>query len=266
MVDLERLEQTERCFHGPNWRWQFAEPAARRSWHPLAHRDKLVNELIRFRRLAEQQVALAERKYPRIAAAVHLWGQPELRQQLQVLSVADVPILEIADRLQVSADLIEMAELVFFDVRENLASPIWVVNRVIRPAAAQEERNYAAQLRVAYFGGPTAALAVLTANTRLPAEESERLYDASALLYAQMIETLHATLPASELLEISGRLLLQHEQLKLDREKLHFRVARWQERAAMARQRAPSEGLAPAEAVATRPEPAGTGPEGMAAA
>ena len=60
------------------------------------------------------------------------------------------------------------AEKLFFDVRPALNASDWIMIHVISPEIEVGSPDFAAKLKVAYFGGPNVARAVLEAGTQLP--------------------------------------------------------------------------------------------------
>jgi hypothetical protein len=80
----------------------------------------------------------------------------------------------------------------------------------------------AAKLKLAYFGGPIMARAILDARVRLPVEESDRLFDREILLHVKMQEALEAPLEEGERIEFL-KLYLQYDinrrRLELDKKK-----------------------------------------------
>lgn len=138
---------------GPAWRWLSAVRASRS--HFIA--DELVRRAARHLRLsaaAANRPANAGRLDRVIAEARALWDDAGLREPFTLMVLGDVSRDEIAERLSVSTDVIEAAELLFLDIRAARQASSWINAHVIRPEAAAGRVELSTRYRAAYWGGP----------------------------------------------------------------------------------------------------------------
>ena len=161
----------------------------------------------------------AAAKDPIVDAAVRLWDNEAISEQLQVLTIADCPRDEIASRLHLDERVIAVAEQLFFDVRWSLKASGWTSCHVIVPMIRAGTVDLASKLKLAYFGGPVIARAILEARVRVPGEEAARLFGREVLLQLKAQEALEAPLGEGERIEFL-KLYLQYdvERQRLDLE------------------------------------------------
>lgn len=98
-----------------------------------------------------------DRRVPDIAAAHDLEGQPELRLELQCRILAGQSSDEIAARLQITPDVVETYEALFFHTTDRLAAPDWILLQAVgrRPFTGTTPPDRETLLRwLAYAGGP----------------------------------------------------------------------------------------------------------------
>ena len=243
MAGLDAMQRVERGFRGPAWRWDWSRQSnAQRPWHPLLKADVVLRKLLHFHRLLNQDAALAAYKYPEVSAAQRLWSNAAMRERLELLTIAEVPLAEIAKRLAVDVDVVQAAQEIFFDVGAMLHCHTWIVTQVINREADRGRDQHAAQLRLAYFGGPTAALELIDSGERLPSEDSALLVDATLQLHARMLQALQMPAAPEAFLAFYSDIRRDDQWLALQREKLQFRMRRWADRLAVIReQRTASE-------------------------
>ena len=220
------LSDMNRSFMGPACRLKEAERLAS-GGRPYGTRnaDKLTRLTAAYLDLfrgGDDGPSRALKKYPEVAAAFRAWNDSATADQLRILVIANCPPEEIAARLQIDEQIIVIIEQIFFDVRWALDASDWVVCRVIIPEIRAGVFDLAAKLKLAFFGGPIMARAILDARVRLPFEESKRLFDREILLHVKMQEALEAPLEDGERIEFL-KLYLQYDinrrRLELDKKK-----------------------------------------------
>jgi hypothetical protein len=223
------MQEMTRSMVGPAWRSKQAERLARKDGPlPRAESDDLTRrtaEYLRVCRSGPDGESRAAEKYPDVAAAIRLWNNVAMAEQLRILVLANISIKEIAARLQIDEHIIMIAEQLFFDVRWALHASGWVVCQVIIPEIQAGAFDMAAKLRVAFFGGPVMARAILDARVRLPDNDADRLFDREVLLQLKLQEALEAPLGDGERTEFL-KLVLQYDinrrRLELDRKKFAY--------------------------------------------
>lgn len=220
------LSEMKRSFMGPACRFKEADRLAREGG-PYAGRgvDGLTRqtaEYLDIHRNGDEGPSRSIRKYPEISAAFCAWNNGATADQLRILAIANCPQEEIAARLQINEQIVATIEKLFFDVRWALDGSDWVVCHVIIPEIRARAFDLAAKLKLAFFGGPIMARAILDARVRLPFEESKRLFDREILLHLKMQEALEAPLEEGERIEFL-KLYLQYDinrrRLELDKKK-----------------------------------------------
>lgn len=241
---------------GADWRWRSASAfvASGKARMPVEF-DAATRQAAEYLRGKAQ----GERKLPSLAAAEAFWSHPEQRASAQILILGNLPPAEICDVLQMEQSGLEVLETLFFDVRPMLTATHWIVTRVIFAEADAGRDDVAARLRVAYFGGRYAALALVNADLRLPIEPAQRLAASSALLHAKYVQAIEMPLTPEQSLEfikLTAEILHNDRRLQLEREKLAFRMQRWTERHELAKSRnAPTSASSPAADSASAPSP-----------
>jgi hypothetical protein len=186
-----------RFLGGPDWRWRLAEqlenvhPAC-----PVDQFDQYVLDASCYRALCRHGPAGVERAralYPTLAAAEALNSAPAMVAALKIAVLGDLPREEIAHLHGLDEAVIEIWELVFFDVRGSREAKSWVHSHVIRPELAAGDPELGARLKMAFAGGPGAVRAIFRADCGVPVDEGERLYDRRLLLNSKLDAAL--TLP-----------------------------------------------------------------------
>jgi hypothetical protein len=219
---------------GPAWRFERGQcladtERAERQAEGLAGTDDStlqVAEYLQIRRRGPAGAQAAAVKDPLVDGAIRLWENQELRQQLQVLVIADVSPAEIASRLAVEPQIVAAAEAMFFDVRSRLNARGWVSCQVIRPLVRSGAADLATQLKFAFFGGPAAARAILDARIGVPPQEAQRLFDRDLLLHVKAQAALEMPLEDGQQLEFLTLFLkydLDQKRLELDQRKFALR-------------------------------------------
>jgi hypothetical protein len=131
-------------------------------------------EYYRRRGFATHHPSAVEPKHLAIAEAEAAWNDRAIRQNVQLLVVANCDQDEIATRLGLSIEVVRTSEDLRFDVRPMLDYPFWVVSKVIALGRADGDAGFVSRMKMAYFGGPHAVRAVLDANETVPLEPAEQ--------------------------------------------------------------------------------------------
>ncbi|MDP7303538.1 MAG: hypothetical protein QGG09_10580 [Pirellulaceae bacterium] len=76
--------------------------------------------------------------------------------------------------------------MLFFDIRGKRDATSWMTGRVFMPATKNGDVDLAAKMKIAFFGGPVMARAVLDARDNLPFGDAQRLVDQEVLLHGKL--------------------------------------------------------------------------------
>jgi hypothetical protein len=221
------LWKMNRSLEGTNWRWKQAECLARACGpHTFGNSDELSSRTAKYLDLCrggDDGPSPASERFPEVATAIRLWNDPPTSEQLRILVIANCERDEIAARLQIDEQVVATIEGLFFDVRWALGGSDWIVCHVIIPEMRAGAFDLAAKLKLAFFGGPVMARAILDARVRAPFEEAGRLFDREVLLQLKLQEALEAPLGEGERLGFL-RLYFQYDlsRRRLDLEKQKF--------------------------------------------
>ena len=194
----------------------------------------------RLKSMGESGRIRAHQKYPEIALAEAVWGQPELRSAIQSLVIANVPAAEVCEKLNLQSSVLQVIEDLYFDVRPMLSAPSWIVSKVIAVEADAGRDDVAAQLRMAYFCGAYVAQELIDARLRLPTEPAQQLADSAMLLHAKFVQASEMPLSPEqsvEFMRLVAEIRRDEQLLRLERDKLAFRIQRWTQRYELAQTR-----------------------------
>jgi hypothetical protein len=218
---------------GPAWRSQRAEQLASSRESARATRyDALTQEAVAYlrrRRSGPDGQRRADEQYPSLSAAYDAWADEATAESLRLLVLARCSQEEIADRLQLDVETVSAVEGLFFDIRWALDASNWIICHVIIPEMKSEAWDVAAKMRLAYFGGPGMAQAILDARLRLPFEEAGRLFDRQVLLHVKLQEALEAPLTNGERMEFLRFYMdfeIKRQRLELDKKKFAYECKR----------------------------------------
>lgn len=226
--DIADQRQMYHSLDGPSWRWKLAARLADLGSRRLACiADRIVKQAVLFISLllGDDDATLAAESFPEIAAAKSLWDNPETRQRFIILTLGDCPRDLIAERLGVTLEIVECLELLFFDVRDCRHAKDWINAHVIRAESMSGAYDVAIKYRMAFYGGPVIAQAILDA--RVPLDEVERIDNQKSLLYMKAIEALEIPLKDSksalQLLKITVDYTCNMKKLELADEKFRHK-------------------------------------------
>jgi hypothetical protein len=222
---------------GPAWRSQRAEQLASSRESARATRyDALTQDAVAYlrrRRSGPDGQYRAVEQYPSLAAAYNVWGDEATAESLRLMVLARCSQQEIAERLQLDVETVSAVEGLFFDIRWALDAANWIICHVIIPEMKSEAWDVAAKMRLAYFGGPGMAKAILDARLRLPFEEAGRLFDREVLLHVKLQEALEAPLTNGERMEFLKFYMdfeIKRQRLELDKRKFAYECRRDEQR------------------------------------
>ena len=140
-----------------------------------------------------------------------------------MLVLANTPREDIAEIVGSDPATVTAVEQLFFDVRPALSATVWIHTAVIAAVERRGDTELGAKLKVAYYGGPVVAKALVTADCRVPKEEAERLLAQEMLLYARFKAVLDYPLNEQQALEFFKLSLeYQHKRQVLELRKRQF--------------------------------------------
>jgi len=228
---LAEFQRGQRAMLGPEWRWKTARALPPR----LAHRavqasEPLVRDARGYLTLVDRGprgLNRARRLYPAIAAAVALNADATKVPALKIMTLAGCAATEIHARLEIVPDVVETWEKLFFDARDQRGAVNWLSSQVIHAERRNGNNQLAAQLTLALTGGVDAARALLDAESRVPMDEGQRLFDRQVKLSVKFEQAIAMPLASSadslRFLKFSMQVQLQQRRLELDQQKLALR-------------------------------------------
>jgi len=222
--DNETFGNMEHRVGGPAYRWKLAQQRAdsqRRSW--AQHLDEPTQQAAAYLRMVDQVGReRANREYPTVAAACTLFQNDQPFQTFQFCLLGNLPRAEIAIRLDVEQEVIEISEDLFFDIRGVRHETSWMSCHVFIPEVKAGDIDLVAKMRLAYHGGPVMARALLDADENLPMDEAEQIVDQEMLLHGKLQAALEIELDANSALEYVKNFMdydLARRKVQLEREK-----------------------------------------------
>jgi len=120
-----------------------------------------------------------------VVAALRLWQTAHLREPLQWMVLAGCSPEEVAGHLQLSQSVVELAEVLFFDVRSLLRDSHWIDVNVIQPEIKRKAFDSALRLKAAYIGGPAVARYLNEVGGSHHLKRPDRLLEREILLQAK---------------------------------------------------------------------------------
>lgn len=222
------MNSMKRSFCGPQYVWETAIKVAEMASDshcceqgPLMRRA--VSYLRRRRRGGDQT---AEKEFPMIAAACNLAKDEHQFHSLKLMILGAIPRGEIAARLGVELGVVEIAESLFFDIREFKDAAGWMHAHVFYPTLQADQKELGVELKLAYFGGPFIVRALLDAKEGLPLEEAKQVLDQEVLLHTKLQAALEFELSAQtsvRFVEMFLKYDLAKRKLEFQREKFRHR-------------------------------------------
>jgi hypothetical protein len=235
MMTPEQWTQSLRARSGPAWRWQQAHSWAQRPHLGQPHvQDPEIHAAATFLTGSDPRddtVRTAQRLAP-VGAAQQLEANLPLAANGKILVIGNCPLPEVAGLLDLPEETVQTWEALFFDVRPALPAVDWIFSRVIQAERAAGKQALAAQLKLAYAGGPVAARALLRSGKGLPMAAAEAWFDRKLRLHLRVDQALVMAAAADPfaLVQHHSLVLVQEKKLELARLKLQERC-----RAALAR-------------------------------
>ncbi len=195
---MQDIARDERSLHGPGWRCDLAEALIHRRLGPWQRRfGQEFIDLHHFRSLCahstvgeKQALAL----YPAIAAAEKLNADAVMAGHLKVAVLGELDPKEVARQFDIDEAVLRAWEMMYFDARDLRLARGWIDAHVIRPELAAGRADLAARLRMVSAVGAAAARAILQADTRLPSNEGQRLFERQLKLYLKFEAAIDMTL------------------------------------------------------------------------
>ena len=222
-----KIQDMEQCVGGPGYRWKLAQHRAfeqRSIWEQ--HLDEPSKQAVAYLRIYEQVgEQRANQKYPATAAACNLFRNEQAFQTLKLSVLGNIPRVETAARLGTDQEVIEIAEALFFDIRDMREATSWMNSHVFMPEVKAGNINLAVKMKLAFYGGAVITRALFEGEENLPLDEAHRIVDQETLLYAKLQAALQMELDAASAGEYVKNYLeydLARRQLQLDREKFQF--------------------------------------------
>lgn len=181
-----------------------------------------------------QGLAQARVKFPLIAAAEALNSEDGKTDQIKLMVLADMPRDEIGQRMGVEAAAIEMWEQLYFDVRDLRHAAGWLAVHVIEKARKQCRPDLASRMKLAICAGPVAVRALLDAESGMPFDEADRLFQRHVKLHVKFDYAVNMPLESEKaklaFLKLYSHLQIQEKRITLAREKLTQRCAQLRHR------------------------------------
>ncbi|MCA9123710.1 MAG: hypothetical protein H6822_08640 [Planctomycetaceae bacterium] len=176
---------------GPDFRWQLADrfrTLSRKNelWTWLDKPTQQAIKCLREMRRDERGTGRAIERFPVVAAAFELQRNEKALETLKLSILGDLPTDDISQRMNIDQAVMETAELLFFDIRDKRGATSWMTCHVFMPAVKCGSMELAAKMKVAFFGGPVMANAVLDAQEHLPFDEAQRVVDQEVLLHGKL--------------------------------------------------------------------------------
>ena len=212
--------QSRQSLRGPAWRSQLADRMAEgRAVSLMPQVDDYVRQACDVYRSRGQGDLDGTSIDPDMRAAIEVHEDFGREDQLKILALGDVPTSTMAERTGLTTGAIEAWEALYFDVRPSRGATSWISGKVIQHELDQGNEALAAKLKLAYCGGPSGALAILDAESRVPLSAGERLFERQVALQVKFEQA--AAVPLRTDRE-KARFLTTYARLQLDRERLRL--------------------------------------------
>ncbi|MAF66325.1 MAG: hypothetical protein CMJ84_11800 [Planctomycetes bacterium] len=221
----------EHSFKGPGFRWQLADKHRTLSqkdkfWTWL---DKPTQQAIKYLREMRRESHGPDRAKDRftvVTAAIELLQNEKALESLKLAILGDLPRVEISERTNIDQAVLETTELLFFDIRGKREATSWMTCHVFMPAMKGGDMDLAAKMKIAFFGGPVMARAMLDARDHLPIDDAKRLVDQEVLLHGKLQAALEFRLSeatAPQFLKTFLNYDLARQKLEFAREKFQHK-------------------------------------------
>lgn len=216
---------------GPSFRWRLADKFRTLSrsselWTWLDKPTRQAIKCLREMRSHEQGSGRAIEQFPVVTAAFELQRSEKALETLKLSILGNLPKDEISERMNIDQEVMETAELLFFDIRGKREATSWMTCHVFMPAVKGGDMDLAAKMKLAFFGGPVMASAVLDAQDNLPIDDAQRLVDQEVLLHGKLQAALEFRLnetTAPQFLETYLNYDLARQKLEFAREKFRHK-------------------------------------------
>ncbi len=229
-ANSEKVLDMEHKIGGPAYRWGLAQLLTKsQAPSPATQSDEYIQQASKYLRMcSEGGRGAADRKYPMLAAACAMVENEHSFQSLKLSVLGSLPRAEVAGRLGVEQHVIDLAELLFFDIGGLGEASSWMNCHIFVPEAKFGSKEFAAKMKMAFHGGPVVTRALLHGHEKLPLEESKQLIDQELLLHAKLQAALEFDLDAQsaeQFLKVFLDYDLRRQKLQFEREKFHLEFA-----------------------------------------
>jgi hypothetical protein len=220
----DNLLDMEHGVGGPRFRWKLAHRRAA-STSRCRQTDQQIQQASDYLRMCREiGRASADRAYPTLTAACALVENEQSSRALKLSILGSLPRAEVAAPVGAKQHVIDAAEALFFDIRGQSRASGWMNCHIFVPEAKFGSKELAAKLKLAHFGGPVVARALLDGQEKLPLEEAQQIIDQELQLHAKLQAALEFDLDAQSAeryLKVYLDYDLQRKKLQFEREKFH---------------------------------------------
>lgn len=223
----DNLVDMEHRVGGPAYRWNLAKRLAKSQRSArVAQADGQIQRATAYLRIFQEfGQEPAARKDPTLAAACRLAENERTFSTLKLSILGSLPRAEVAARLGVDQQVIDVAETLFFDISRLSQASSWMNCHVFIPEARFGSKELAAKLKLAHHGGPVMVRALLNGHEKVPLEEAQQIIDQELQLHAKLQAALEFDLDAQsagEFLKVFLEYDLQRKKLQFEREKFQL--------------------------------------------
>ncbi|MDA1013722.1 MAG: hypothetical protein O3A00_04615 [Planctomycetota bacterium] len=226
----DNLIDMDRSAAGPAYRWKRAQQLAQSQvLARIKHEDEQIQQATAYLRMFQEiGRESANQKYPTLAAACRIAENEQSFRVLKLSVLGSLPRAEVAVRLGAEQQVIDVAELLFFDIRGLSQASGWMNCHVFVPEAKFGSKELAAKLKLAHYGGPVVTRALLDGQDKLPLEQAQQIIDRELQLHAKLQAALEFDLDAKaaqQFLQVFLEYDLERKKLEFEREKFQFECA-----------------------------------------
>jgi hypothetical protein len=244
-LSVEEFSRCERGLRGPAWRSRTAQEltdvhrlSVAQLWDPLTIEAA---KYFALRADGADGLERAAAAYPKIDAAITLHADSAKTDIMKLLTLADVCIDSIAERVGTKSEVVATWEQLFFDVRGMRSATGWLSIHVIRHECRAGNTALAARMKLALVAGVEGVNAVLAMDHGAPLDEAERLFQRKLKLGLKFDEAAEMPIdsPRSRVNFVKLYVYLQQteQQLEFAEKKLAARCAEARDRHELAKMR-----------------------------
>ncbi len=225
-----------RYLWGPLWRVRIALELPSGLPGRQRNQDPLILRYHRFRQLLGEEITVDEEErcqYRTFYAAEQLNEEVVRTNQIKLALLARLPRDEIAQRVAVHPEVLDLWQSLFFDIEGTHNASDWLYAYVVAPVITAGELELATHMKAAIGGGPIVGRAILDMIAMIPGTDAEREAHRQLKLYLKGEAALDYPLSdntALKLVRVTCNEKARSERLRFDREKLEVRRAEVQRR------------------------------------